>query len=212
MKVKLIIFIFLSFFLSSCSDDKFNLGDDYRELHVVSKSKSNQVVLFFSPVCPHCYKFDEVFERWIDINNKKQQKSIVERIPVDFDKPQWVPFKRAYAALRVLGLHDKMTAALFKVIHKDKLWVGDARGFSAWLKSEGYDYKTVYQTYQSKDVDTLLESYKASERMFNVRSIPLMLVNGVYQVKLSQLNDVEEDKRAIRLNEIVEFLQNKQED
>lgn len=175
------LFVFL---LAGCGD-----SEPVFTLKAQSKSKSKQVVLFFSLACPHCRTFDGLLDPWVE---QKHEDVVFERIPVTFAKPEWAPLVQAYATLRTMNVQDKYTNRLFTAIHDKRFYVGDAESFSAWLSNFGFDRDQVIAAYNSPQTQKFIIAYRKAEQKYNVMSIPRLVINGNRELAIKQLEG--EDK------------------
>ncbi|GAA5141067.1 thiol:disulfide interchange protein DsbA/DsbL [Thalassotalea piscium] len=203
------ILLFLLTLLTACgSDEPYSKGSDYRELPNFEKSNTPQVVLFFSASCPHCYKFDSVFEKWVE---KKPEGVVVERIPVNFGHDSWTLLQKAYATLRTLNIQDEMSLKMFEAVQDKNYWLGDAKAVASWLAIHGYDVSTTEKAYSSEQAKELLKAYYAAEMRYNVRGIPRAIVNGKYEIKIKSLEGEDDTKRLQNLENIIDYLLAKDE-
>lgn len=211
MKFKrLLVATLFTLSLTACdSNEPFSEGTDYRELGFVNKSKTPQVVLFFSAACPHCYKFDKLFETWVI---KKPKDVIVERIPVNFGHESWKSLQQTYATMRALNIQDEMSLAMFEAVQDKKIWLGDELSVSSWLSSHGYDVNKAREAFNSERVNDLLGAYYASEARYKVRDIPRLIVNGKYEIKIKQIKGETADIREAKLKDIIDYLLVKEEE
>ena len=202
---RLYLVVILTFSLFSCggNDEPFSKGEHYLELSVVSKSHEPQVVLFFSAACPHCFKFDKALEPWV---KSKPDNVTIERIPVNFGRAEWEPLQKAYATLRTLGVQDELSLELFSAVQEKRFWLGDDTSVANWLHMHGLKKPDVLKAYNSEQAKQLLSAYYASEHKFTVRSIPRLIVNGIYEIKTNSIEGDTEEQRQEMLAELINFL------
>ena len=78
-------------------------GSDYKKLEPPLPTDSPgkiEVIEFFSYGCPHCNAFHPLISAWA----AKLPKDVVfKRVPVSFNRPQWINLARAYYALQATG-------------------------------------------------------------------------------------------------------------
>lgn len=190
--------------LTACfSSDPFSEGNGYRVLKSASKSKSPQIVLFFSPACPHCFKFEKTFEHWV---KNKPDNVAVERIPVYFDNKSWEPLRKAYSTMRVLGIHNEHSLDLLSAIQEKGIYLGDAQAVAQWLSTLGYEKNDVINAYNSQNAQSFLDAFYASEKKYNVRSIPRLIINGVYDVNLRKIEGETDEEKIINLHALIDYI------
>lgn len=201
----LVLFVFVvSSLLGGCfSNEPYSQGEDYLQLPGFEKSKSKQVVLFFSAACPHCFKFDKVFEPWV---KQRDPNIIVERIPVNFGHNSWKSLQKVYAAMRKMEIENKLTPDLFEAVQEKNFYLGDEKAFGKWMTMFGFKQEKAQQAYTSEDVNNLLKAYYAAERRFNVRAIPKVVINGLYEIKIKSLKGKTMEEKLVSLNNIISYL------
>ena len=73
-----------------------------------------EVIEFFSYGCNHCSDFHPTISQWA----AKLPKDVsFRRVPVSFNRPEWVRLSKIYYALEATGDLAKLDAAVFIAIH-----------------------------------------------------------------------------------------------
>lgn len=209
MLQKITITLILVLSIAGCSKDSdkpFQEGVHYRVLSQYPQSKTKQVAMFFSSACPHCYKFDKMLEPWA---SERPDDVLLERIPVLFNQPTWFSLVKVYATMRVMGIQDEMALKMFEAVQDKRLYLGDMQAVSAWLASHGYDREFVGQVYDSKDVSNLMDSYSLTEKRYDIRSIPRVIVNGNIELIPSSLKSENSEESAAKLAELINYVVSK---
>ena len=148
-----------------------------------------------------------MFEPWVAT---KPSNVVVERIPVNFGHDSWELLQKAYATLRTMEVQDKLSLELFKAVQENNFWLGDDKSVAAWLAMHDIDLNETKKAYNSKFAKDLLKAYYASELKYNVRSIPRLIVNGIYEVNIKNIPGEDELAKEKNLAELIEFLLAKQ--
>ena len=128
--------------------------------------------------CPHCHQLEPQLAAWV-----KKLPADVEfhRVPA-IPRPDWVPGAKAYYAMEILGILEKLHAPFFEAIHKQKsVKPGDEAGIIDWItKQSGLDRKKVEDAFKSFSVNTKL---KRSSQLFaasGATGVPALLIDGKY--------------------------------
>ncbi len=86
-------------------------GTDYRKIAVPAPTPAPdkiEVLEFFSYMCPHCAAFNPRVIAWV----AKLPKDVsFRRVPVGFERPQWLNLSRGFYALQVTGDYPRLDAA-----------------------------------------------------------------------------------------------------
>lgn len=162
-------------------------GKNYMRLknpQPVESGKNVEVLYFFSYACPHCRDFDPELQPWL-----KQLPADVEfrRVPVDFGRDQWAAMGRAYYTLEALGADKTLTSDVFTTLHDKKMPLHQESTFLDWAASKGLDRKKVEETYKSFGVNTKLSRARQLAKNYDVQGIPVIYVDGKYQVSPSSV-------------------------
>jgi protein dithiol oxidoreductase (disulfide-forming) len=146
----------------------------------VESGKKIEVLEFFSYGCPHCSDLDPYLEAWA-----KSLPADVEfrRIPIDFGREQWANLAKIYYTFEALGVESKMTPEAFAALHGGKgapvqLW--QEKAFFEWAAAKGLDRKKVEETYASFGVATKANRAKQIAKVYNVQSVPMLVVDGKF--------------------------------
>jgi len=154
-------------------------GTDYKVLTPSQPTPTDkiEVIEFFSYGCPHCSEFFPIVETWLKTLPKD---AVFRRVPVGFNRPQWVNLERAYYALQASGDLAKLDGPLFRAIHQERLPLFDAQSLADWVGKNGGNAEkfTAANTSfgvnnQTVQADKLAEDYQIS-------SIPTLSVAGKY--------------------------------
>jgi len=145
----------------------------------VDSGKKIEVLEFFSYGCPHCRDLDPELVAWT-----KTMPADVEfrRVPVDYGREQWAVLAKIYYTLEALGVEQKFTPEVFVALHDRKTPLFQDKAFFDWAASKGLDRKKVEETYNSFGVVSKFNRSRAIAKSYNVQSVPLVIVDGEFQV------------------------------
>ena len=145
----------------------------------VDSGKKIEVLEFFSYGCPHCRDLDPELVAWA-----RTLPADVEfrRVPVDYGREQWAVLAKAYYTLEALGVEEKLTPEVFSALHDKKTPLFQDKAFFDWAASKGLDRKKVEDTYNSFGVTSKFNRSRAIAKTYNVQSVPLVIVDGKFQV------------------------------
>jgi protein dithiol oxidoreductase (disulfide-forming) len=155
-------------------------GTDYRVLAPPQPTMSPgkiEVVEFFSYACPHCAEFAPVLATWRATLGKDV---VFRKVPVGFDRPQWVNMQRAYYALLASGDLERLDAKLFTAIHEQHLPLFQEQALFDWVGKNGGDTQKFMAAYTSFGINNqTVQADKMSED-FQVTGVPTLAVDGRY--------------------------------
>jgi thiol:disulfide interchange protein DsbA len=137
-----------------------------------------EVLELFWYGCPHCYHLEAPLSAWV---KKLPADVYFKRVP-GVPREDWAPMAKAYYTLEALGLVDKLHAALFDAIHKQRV-VNPTSDKSAidWItKQGGLDRKKVTETYNSFSVNTKVVRAMQIVRASGATGVPSLIVDGKY--------------------------------
>jgi thiol:disulfide interchange protein DsbA len=157
-------------------------GTDYRVIQApapAAPAGKIEVLEFFSYACPHCAHFYPMVAEWL----AHQPKDVTfSRVPVGFERPQWVNLARAYYALQVTGDFDKLDGKLFKAIHEERLPLFDQGSIADWVGKNGGDADKFALAYGSFGVNNQTVQADALQQSWAIDSVPNLVVGGKYVV------------------------------
>jgi len=141
--------------------------------------KKIEVIEFFSYGCPHCRDLDPELVAWT-----KTMPADVEfrRVPVDYGREQWAVLAKIYYTLEAMGVEAKLTPEVFVALHDRKTPLFQDKAFFDWAATKGLDRKKVEDTYGSFGVTSKFNRARAIAKNYNVQSVPLVIVDGKFQV------------------------------
>jgi len=145
----------------------------------VDSGRKIEVIEFFSYGCPHCRDLDPELVAWT-----KTMPADVEfrRVPVDYGREQWAVLAKIYYTLEAMGVEAKLTPEVFVALHDRKTPLFQDKAFFDWAATKGLDRKKVEDTYGSFGVTSKFNRARAIAKNYNVQSVPLVIVDGKFQV------------------------------
>ncbi len=172
--------------------ETFKAGQDYEVIQSTAPQKlagKNILVQeFFSYACPGCYHLEPTIAAWL---NKKPKNVIFERIPVIF-QPAWEPYAKAYYTAQSLDVLKKIHPALFKALHQDRRNLTSEEEMSKFFVENGVknqDFSSVYDF--APGMIPRLNKAMELMRTYQVREVPVLVINGHYKLTLSMAKSEE---------------------
>jgi len=152
---------------------KIETPENYRPVDGV------KVTEVFSYLCNHCATFEPYVQAW-----KVRQPEVVEfsRIPVEFGRPIWSMYARAYVTANLLGAGEDAHVAMMDALWKDGDQMRSMEEISEFYADFGIDPEQFMATSQSFAVDMRIKNEQKTIRDAGVSGTPSMLVNGKYRV------------------------------
>jgi len=146
-----------------------------------------EVLEVFWLACPHCYAFEPYLRAW-----QKSKAPYIEfvRVPV-----MWGPVHRSHAqlyyTLQVLGREDLVAKAMDTMVQQhDVMFTGNAdESFKAqqqWAVKNGVNADEFAKAYNSFTVNSYLQRAEELTNRYQVKGVPLIVVNGKYSTDVQQ--------------------------
>ncbi len=142
----------------------------------VETGKNIEVIEFFSYGCPHCGELEPALQGWLKTKPADVQ---FRRIPVMF-QPRWENLARAFYTLEALGDESKLSPEVFTAIHSKGTPLWNEKDFLDWAASKGLDRKKVEDLYASFGVVGKVNRAKQQAQVFNIQSVPTIIVDGKF--------------------------------
>jgi len=138
-----------------------------------------EVLEIFWYGCPHCFRFEPYVERWL---KKKPDNAQFVRMPGIF-RPSWENHARAFYAMELLGVAEKVHTPLFNAIHRQKRKLDDMESLAEFFSKHGdVEKKEFIKTFKSFAVETRLRRAKTMSSRYGIDGVPAVIVNGKYSV------------------------------
>jgi thiol:disulfide interchange protein DsbA len=139
--------------------------------------------------CPHCYSFEPYLNEW-----KKTLGPDISfvKLPV-----MWNPTNEIHARLfytiQALGISDQANGDIFQAIHTDRQMLASESAQRDFVTSR-YDISTedFDKAYRSFSVNGKLQQAKNWTARYQIRSVPVLVINGKYATVGTELRDFPE--------------------
>ncbi|MER2491648.1 thiol:disulfide interchange protein DsbA/DsbL [Catenovulum sediminis] len=189
--------------LTACAE-QFEAGKHYEELSKPATAKP-EIKEFFSFYCPHCFAFEPIVDK---IKKSMPDDASFIKSHVDFmprnNREVAQGLGKSLAALELLKAEEQGISALFKHLHKDRKRFDSMQDVRSVLVQEANIDPTKYDSaYKSFMASGRANQMQSEQKSFNIRSVPTLIVNGKYEVKLGSVKSEEE------YVQLVNFLLNK---
>jgi thiol:disulfide interchange protein DsbA len=178
--MKSLIAAFLMLFtVAACAEPQagFEYMQTQQALPTDNPAKIEIVELFWYG-CPHCFALEPQLNAWV----KKLPKDVeFKRVPA-IARPDWAPGAKAYYTMETLGVTEKLHAALFEAIHKQRtVKPNDDAALIDWItKQGGLDRKKVEEAYNSFSVNTKMMRASQIFRASGATGVPSLIIEGKY--------------------------------
>ncbi|MGK7295000.1 MAG: thiol:disulfide interchange protein DsbA/DsbL [Candidatus Wenzhouxiangella sp. M2_3B_020] len=137
-----------------------------------------EVVEAFSYMCPHCKNFQPHVSEW---HENLPESVEFSRAPVVF-RPSWEPYARAYYTAEVLGILDESHDAVFTALHEERRQLRDLEDLAEFHAQFGVDAEEFESTAESFPVESRLRMGNSRLGKWQVRSTPMLIINGKWRV------------------------------
>jgi thiol:disulfide interchange protein DsbA len=128
--------------------------------------------------CIHCYHMDPILNAWV----KKLPADVTfKRVP-GLPNPSWAPMAKAFYAMEDLKLSEKLHAAMFDAVHKEKvLDPTNEVAIIDWMtKKSGLDKTKVEGAFKSFSMNNKLNQAANFFRATGATGVPSFIVNGQF--------------------------------
>lgn len=181
----LIAFLSLSGAASADAQSVFVEGEHYAVLATPQPAQSGEVKEFFSYGCPHCFEFEESLDPWLE--NLPEGVSF-ERVPAGLGKRFFQLMAVMYHMADHLGVSAQMHPVLFDQIHvKRNQQIGSPDVLAGLFETHaGITRAQFDQALNSQDVLSAFQNTEGMQARYELRGVPMMVVNGRYRVSRNQ--------------------------
>ncbi len=160
-----------------------------------------EVVVLFWYGCGHCFRFEPKVSAW---SEQLPSDVVVRRMPLALSS-RWELFAKVFYAADALGVLDQVHLPLFRAIHEERQRLFTAEALTAFCaKQAGLEQAVVADAMDSLYVQARLAHDQRLARLYQVNSVPNMVVQGKYLVSASTAGSPD---RAL---EVAEFLVNRE--
>lgn len=159
-----------------------------------------EVLEFFWYGCPHCYSFEPYVSNW---KKKKPENVEFVRVPATF-QPLWQLHARAYYALEMLGVGEKIHMKFFSEIHNNKNYMKTLDALTKFVQQHGVDRTEFVDAMNSFAVETKVRKAQKLVTDYKLTGVPAVSVNGKYLISASMAGSYD------NMIKIINYLINKE--
>jgi thiol:disulfide interchange protein DsbA len=183
LKKALIVFSILFIFNSMACAETYVEGKHYKRVDQPKTIDSDEVEVleFFWYGCPHCYKFEPYISKW---KESKPENVEFVRVPATF-QPLWILHARAYYALQMLGVGEKIHPKFFSEIHVKKNYMKTFDALTVFAQENGVDRSDFIDAMNSFTVETQVRKATKLVMDYKLTGVPAVAVNGKYLITAS---------------------------
>ncbi|MES2819238.1 MAG: thiol:disulfide interchange protein DsbA/DsbL [Pseudomonadota bacterium] len=139
-----------------------------------------EVVELFWYGCGHCYKFESTINPWIE---KLPEDVSFHRIPAMFGGA-WNVHGQLFITLEMMKVEQSVHTAVFDAIHLERKKLSTPEEMAELLVTKGIDKDAFLKTYDSFAVKGQVEKAKKLAMAYQIKGVPVMIVNGKYRFDL----------------------------
>ena len=166
-------------------------GRDY-ELVVpaLPRPDPNKVVVteFFSYACPHCFAFAPALRGW---EAKQPDDVVLDRVAVAVGRQPWVLPAQLFYALRAVGKHEELEAAVFDAIHVGRVEFATTRQAVDWAAARGVERAGFEAALDAFSVRSFVARGDQLARSAQVPGVPTLVIDGRYRVEIDTARDID---------------------
>jgi thiol:disulfide interchange protein DsbA len=138
-----------------------------------------EVIEFFSYGCNHCSDFHPTISQWA----AKLPKDVsFRRVPVSFNRPEWVRLSKIYYALEATGDLAKLDAAVFIAIHEQRVPFKSDEAVFSWVGSKGADAKKFAEAFNGFSMQAKVQRADQDASAARISGVPSLAVDGRYLI------------------------------
>lgn len=183
-RIKTLFALFLTLFALAAGAAELKEGREYNPIDPPVPGDAAgkiEVIEFFSYMCPHCFHFEPVLNKWSKGGAVAEGKDVVfRRVPVVF-RDSWAPTAKIYYALEALGEVERMHLAAFEAIHNGRVDLNNEKVLEGWIGKKGLDAKKFMETYRSFTVQSKVARSKQMAEAYGIQGVPALTVDGRFR-------------------------------
>lgn len=146
-----------------------------------------EIALFFSYGAPASQALEPAIRGWL---SEAHPKTAFRRFPVTAGDPLWLLYAKIYYAARTLGLLNKTHEALFAAIQDGSL--NTAEQAAVFYAEYGITEARFLETIATTEVHNDLVAARAAVAVYQVRSLPALVVGGRHRLITDSFETQEE--------------------
>jgi thiol:disulfide interchange protein DsbA len=171
---------------------RFQEGRDFKVLTAAQGTTASpdkiEVTEAFWYGCSHCYQFDPMLENW---TKKLPDDVAFTRLPVMWNPTNQIHARLYYTAL-ALGKAEEMHTAVFREIHVNNNMLTTEEEIQKFFAKFGVSAEEFQKAFRSFTVEGQLRRAKELTQRYEVRSVPLMIVNGKFNTDAPGLKNFDD--------------------
>lgn len=168
--------------LAQAQEGQFQEGTHYQKLEQVAGYQpidGVEVTEVFSYLCNHCATFEPYMQAW---KERLPEGVSLTRIPVEFGRPAWALYARAYVTASVMGIAEESHPRMMDTLWKEKRQMRNIEELAEFYTQFGVDKAQFVSTSESFAVDMRVRREQQLVKTYGVDATPTMVVNGKYRV------------------------------
>jgi thiol:disulfide interchange protein DsbA len=138
--------------------------------------------------CPHCFSFDPHLAKW---QQSAPDDVNFVRIPVMWNPTNQIHARIFYTA-EALGKLDEMHESIFREIHQKNKMLTSEDEIREFFKAYNVSSAEFDGTFRSFAVESKLKRARNLTERYKVRSVPLLVINGKYLVKGTEIKNFDD--------------------
>ncbi len=171
---------------------RYQEGRDFKVLTTAQGTTSSpdkiEVTEAFWYGCSHCYQFDPLVNDWA----KKLPGDVAfVRLPVMWNPTNQI-HARLYYTAQALGKTEEMHAAVFREIHVNNNMLTTEEEIQKFFARFGVGADEFRKTFRSFTVEGQLKRARELTDRYQVRSVPMMIVNGKFNTDAPGLKNFDD--------------------
>jgi thiol:disulfide interchange protein DsbA len=140
-----------------------------------------EVLEFFMYGCPHCYSFEPFLTKW---KGSKPENVEFMRVPATFNSLATL-HARAYYALQMLDVGEKIHPKFFSEIHNNKNMMKTVDALADFVQQYGVERSEFIDAMNSFAVEGNIRKASKLVRDYDINGVPAVAINGKYLISAS---------------------------
>ncbi|MDB5802829.1 MAG: oxidoreductase [Betaproteobacteria bacterium] len=137
-----------------------------------------EVIQFFYYGCPHCFDQQPLIEDWLTTKPADVEFRLVPALRDD----KWLPLTRAFFALQILGVEQRLHRPIYDVINFDGALLSEEPALFSWVARNGVEREKFIAVYNSDEVKAKVEAARKATEAYGIKATPTLVVAGRYAV------------------------------
>jgi thiol:disulfide interchange protein DsbA len=138
-----------------------------------------EVIELFWYGCPHCYELEPFLSRWAAA--RPPDVDFVQMPAVFSNNRLWMLHAQAFYAAEVLGVRERLHAAMFQALHVSKRPLDTKERLRTFFKENGVAEADFERVWDSFAVQTRVRQAVVLTERFGIDGVPAIVVNRKYR-------------------------------